>query len=204
MRDRCCPKPLIRARPGKSCKAIHGAEFGVGDSYHVVRSERDIFVASGHLAGNGVLRLPAIAAVPRRGSGPIRLPDSGDVTEFRGGLPPHASGPIKVGAGPFARSLSLSLSLSAALPRFSLNLDLDSAFCRHHWALPPRLHPHDSDSTLPTQTPTSCPRSRLELPEAGDDAPATRGVRPHRAFPPNVLEARSGTAYHLYKGTERP
>jgi len=111
VRDRCCPKPLIRARPGKSCKAIHGAEFGVGDSYHVVRSERDIFVASGHLAGNGVLRLPAIAAVPRRGSGPIRLPDSGDVTEFRGGLPPHASGPIKVGAGPFARSLSLSLSL---------------------------------------------------------------------------------------------
>ena len=31
--------------PGGSCNVIHGAEFGVGDSYHVVRSDRDIFAA---------------------------------------------------------------------------------------------------------------------------------------------------------------
>ena len=39
----------------------------MGDSYQVVWSERDIFMAWGHLAGSGMLLLPAIAAGPRRG-----------------------------------------------------------------------------------------------------------------------------------------
>ena len=67
MRDRRHPRRVVRARPGCSCKAIHDAEFGVGDSYQVVWSERDIFMAWGHLAGSGMLLLPAIAAGPRRG-----------------------------------------------------------------------------------------------------------------------------------------
>ena len=59
------PSAGHQARPGGSSKAIHGAEFGVGDSYHVMRTELDIFVALGHLAGNGMLQFPAIAAGPR-------------------------------------------------------------------------------------------------------------------------------------------
>ena len=96
----------------------------MGDSYHVVRSEQDIFMARGNLAGSGMLRFPAIAAGPRRASGPNRAPDSGDDTEFRGGPPFRAAEPIKVRADP-------PLSLSA-LPRLPLKLDFDSAYCRHH------------------------------------------------------------------------
>ena len=181
-----------------------------GDSWRGVRCGRFVScreVRTGHLCGVGSsCRKWSVAASGHRGRSAQRV-GAHQTARFGGrhrvsGWPPAT----RLGAykGRSGSVRSLSLSLSAALPRFSLNLNLDSAFCRHHWALPPRLHPHDSDSTLPTQTPTSCPRSRLELPEAGDDAPATRGVRRHRAFPPNVLEARSGTAYHLYKGTERP
>ena len=47
MWDRHDPRPVVRARPRGSCKAIHDTEFGVGDSYHVVRSERDISTAWG-------------------------------------------------------------------------------------------------------------------------------------------------------------
>ena len=94
VRDRRCPRQVLRARPGGSCKAIHGTEFGVGNACRVVRSEWDIFAVWDHLAGNGMWRFPAITAGPRRGSGPIRAPDSGDDTTFRGGPPPRATGPI--------------------------------------------------------------------------------------------------------------
>ena len=95
---------------GVLCKAIHDAEFGAGDSYHVVRSEQDIFTVWGHLAGRGMLPLPAIEAGPCGGAGPIRAPCSGDDASLRGAPPPpHAVGPIKVGAGLFILSLSVLL-----------------------------------------------------------------------------------------------
>ena len=79
----------------------------MGDSYHVVRSEQDIFMARGHLAGRGMLLLPAIAAGPRGGPGPIRAPDLRDDASLRGGSLSRATGPIKVGVRPFGLSLSL-------------------------------------------------------------------------------------------------
>ena len=45
MQDRRHCWPVVRAWPGGSCKAFHGAVFGTGDSCHVVRTERDIFAA---------------------------------------------------------------------------------------------------------------------------------------------------------------
>ena len=90
MRDQCRSRPVIRARLRGSCKAIHDVEFGVGDSYHVVRSERDIFTARGHIAGSAMKQFPAITAGRHGGPGPIRAPDSGDDTEFWGGPPPRA------------------------------------------------------------------------------------------------------------------
>jgi len=47
-------------------------KFGVGDSYHVVRSERGVFAVWDGLARNEVRRLPAQAGGPREGSGPKR------------------------------------------------------------------------------------------------------------------------------------
>ena len=85
MQDRRHSWPVVRAWPGGSCKAIHGVEFSVGNLCHVVRLERYIFAAWGHLAGNGMLRFPAITAGLRRGSGPIRAPDSSDDTSLRDG-----------------------------------------------------------------------------------------------------------------------
>ena len=127
VRDRRCPRPIIRAWPGDSCRVIHGAEFGVGDSYHVVRSEQDIFTARGHLAGNRMLRFPAFAAGPHRGSGPIRAPDSGDGTMLRGGPLPRAAGPIKVRAEPSFRSLCPASSTQAGLQPRLLSSSLDSS-----------------------------------------------------------------------------
>jgi len=118
MRDRLCPRPVIRARPGGSYKASHDAEFGVGDSYHVVRSGQDIFVAWEHLAGSGMWLLPAIAAGPCRWSGPIRAPDSGDVTEFWGG--PRPAGSIKVRVDPSFSLCCSSSSTAQAGPRLRL------------------------------------------------------------------------------------
>ena len=88
MQDRRHSWPVVRAWPGGSCKAIHGVEFGVGNSYHVVGSERDGSTARGHLAGSGMKRFPAITAGPCRGLGPIRTPESGDDT-LLWGAPPH-------------------------------------------------------------------------------------------------------------------
>ena len=51
------------------------AKFGVGDSCHVVGSERNIFAAWDDLAGNEVVRFPAKVSGPREGSGPIGAPD---------------------------------------------------------------------------------------------------------------------------------
>jgi len=132
MRERRHPRLVIRARPRGSCKAIHDAEFGVGDSYHVVRSERDIFIARGHLAGSGMVRLPAIEARPRGGPGPISAPNSGDDTLLRGGPPPHAAGPIKVGEGP-------SFSISVLLPPYKLDFVIASTPppVVIAWTLPP-------------------------------------------------------------------
>ena len=180
------PTPLSADRQGMARGFVHGAEFGVGDSYHVVRLEQDIFMAWGNLAGSRMLRFPAITAGLRRGSGPIRAPDSGDDTEFRGGPPPHAAGPINVRADPPPLSLPYRSrsSWTSTLPSVVIaRLLLFSA----HMTL-----------TLPSQL------KPLELPETRDDAPAVRGEPRHRAFPPNVLVARSGTAYQLYQGTERP
>ena len=137
-------RPSGRARPtlpsaghqgtaGGFCKTIHGAEFGGGDSCHVVGWEREGPTARGHLAGNGVLQFLAIAAGPRRGSGPIRAHNLDDDTEFWGGPPPHAAGSIKVRAdssfplcccpassfaqpGPQLRLLSASLGSSSSPP----------------------------------------------------------------------------------------
>ena len=188
MRDRRHSRPVVKAWPGDLCKAIHGAEFGVCDSYHVVGLEQDIFMARGNLAvtGSRMLRFPANVAGPRRGSGPIRVPNSGDNTEFRGGPPPRAAGPINVRADPPPLSLPCRSrsSWTSTLPSVIIaRLLLFSA----HMTL-----------TLPSQL------KPLELPETRDDAPAVRGEPRHRAFPPNVLVARSGTAYQLYQGTERP
>ena len=85
----------------------------MGDSYHVVGSERDIFTTRGHLAGSGMLLVPAIEAGPRRGPGPIRAPSSRDDSSLRDSPLPHATGPIKVGAGPFTRSLPCLASRSS-------------------------------------------------------------------------------------------
>ena len=130
MRDRRCPRPVIRAWPGGSCKAIHGAEFGVGDSCHVVRSEQDIFVAWGHLAGNGMLQFPAIATGPRRGSRILRAPDSGDDTTVRRGPPPRATGPTKVRA---ETSITLCLASPPAQAGLRLRLLSSSQRLRPHF-----------------------------------------------------------------------
>ena len=87
-------------RPGGSCKAIHDAEFGVGDSYHVMGSERDNSTARSRLAGNGMLRFLVIAAEQHRGLGTIRALDLGDDTALQGGPLPHAAGPIKASLYP--------------------------------------------------------------------------------------------------------
>ena len=103
------PSDGVGVRPRGSCKAIHDAEFGVGDSYHVVGSERDNSTAQRRLAGNGMLWFPAIAAEPRSGSGTMIAPNSGDDTALRGGPPPRPTGPIKVRVEP-------SISLCPASP----------------------------------------------------------------------------------------
>ena len=93
------PTPLSASHQGMARGFVQGDSwhgYGVGNSYHVMGSERDDSTVHGQLAGNGMLRFLAITAEPCRGSGPIRAPDSGDDTAFRGGPPPHAAGPIKV------------------------------------------------------------------------------------------------------------
>jgi len=97
------PSDGVGVRPRGSCKAIHDAEFGVGDSYHVVGSERDNSTAQRRLAGNGMLWFPAIAAEPRSGSGTMIAPNSGDDTALRGGPPPR--GAYKGPSGYFFLSL---------------------------------------------------------------------------------------------------
>jgi len=148
------PQPVVRARPGGCCKAIHDTEFGVGDSYHVVGSERDFFTAQGHLAGSGMSQFRAIAAWPRGGVGPIRGAASGDDASLRGGPPPHTAGSIK--GGSWGRSCSLSF--------VSIHHRLDSASTL---LTPPTrsylpLGPIARDSTLQTQAPHSRRRSRLD------------------------------------------
>ena len=155
VRDQRCPWPVIRARPGGSCKASHDAEFGVGDSYHVVRSEQDIFTARGHLAGNGMLRFPA---KPCRGLGPIRTLDSGDDTAFWG-APPSASA-CKGPSGAFAHSLPSFRSSYSSTPYVIAGLrphyadSTHSPAPAHHsvhslWTPPsqlkPLLHAHGID-----------------------------------------------------------
>ena len=68
------PSAVVRACPGGSCKAIHDAEFGVGDSYHVMGSERDKSTVWSRLAGNGMLRFPAITAGRTGGRGQSEHP----------------------------------------------------------------------------------------------------------------------------------
>ena len=64
------------------------ANFTVGDSCHVMGSERNIFAVWDDLAGNGVLQLPAKFSGPHEGSGPIGAPDSGDDALLLGWLLP--------------------------------------------------------------------------------------------------------------------
>ena len=156
MQDQRHPRPVIRARPGGSCKAIHDVEFSVGDSYHVVSSERDDSTAWGHLARSEMLLLPAIAAGPHGGPGPIRAPSLGDDASLRGAPLTRAVGPIKVGAWPFVLSLSVLLSLheldfviSGLCPPSSL---LDSALLCHCWTLPSCRH-HLLTPPFSTQVP---------------------------------------------------
>jgi len=110
------PSAGVKARPGGSCKAIHDAEFGVGDSYHVMGSERDNSTARSRLAGNGMLRFLVIAAEQHRGLGTIRVLDLGDDTALRGGPPPHAAGPIKVSLYPASPPAQAVLRLCTSSP----------------------------------------------------------------------------------------
>jgi len=120
------------------------ANFGVGDSCHVVGSEQNMFAVWDGLAGNEVRRFPAKAGGPREGSGPIRVPDSGDDITIRGGPSPRAANPIKVGEVP--PSISCFLSFSASLsPRL-----VDTATTR---LLLPGLRLHVSAHT--TSTPSA-------------------------------------------------
>ena len=64
------------------------ANFGVGDSCHLVGSECNIAAVWGGLAGNEVRRFPAQAGGPREGSGPIRVTDSRDDVMILGGHSP--------------------------------------------------------------------------------------------------------------------
>ena len=163
MRDRRHPQTVVRAWSGSLCKAIHVAEFSVGDSYHVVGSERDISTAWRHLAGSGMFPLPTIAAGPRRGPGPIRAPDSGDDTSLRGGPPPRTMGYIQ---GRW-RSHWLSLFFCSRM-RWIWSSPSTLPSCRHrpdsastslpfsaHMSLTPPTH------LVPPTTPST--RSRLWL-----------------------------------------
>ena len=166
MRDHRCPRSVIRVQPGGSCKASHDAEFGVGDSYLVVGSERDIFAAWGHLAGSGMVLLPTIVAGLRRGSGPIRAPDSGDVTEFRGGPPPR--GAYKGPSGYFFLSLLPCLAFCSSWTLTPPSVVITSTppsvviagllllFSAHTTLTPPSqlkplLHAHHLDVSCPKQ-----------------------------------------------------
>ena len=68
------PQPLARGVLQDDSRA----NFGVGDSCHLVGSERNIAAVWVGLAGNEVRRFPAQAGGPREGSGSIGAPDSGD------------------------------------------------------------------------------------------------------------------------------
>ena len=61
------------------------ANFGVGDSGHLVELDRNIAAVWDGLAGNEVRRFPAKAGGPREGSGPIGVPDSGNDVWIRHG-----------------------------------------------------------------------------------------------------------------------
>ena len=76
------------------------ANFGVGDSCHVVGSERNMFTVWDDLAGNEVRRFPAKVSESCERLGPIGAPNSGDDVSLRGGPSPRAASPKKVGAVP--------------------------------------------------------------------------------------------------------
>ena len=96
------------------------ANFSVGDSCHVVGSERNIPAVWDGLAGNEVRRFPSKVGRPREGSGPIGAPDSGDDVSILHGPSPRAAGPKKVEAVP--PPLSCLFSLSPHLSRSLLAL----------------------------------------------------------------------------------
>ena len=149
-----------------------------------------------------MLRFLAIAAGPRRGSGPIKAPNSGDDTALRDGPPPRTAGPIKVRAEP---SISLSpasppaqaglrhcfdstlLRLPRILDRFlpsSLRLRLLSASPG-----PRPLHPSPSlhtDSRVSFSGPTLAARSRQKQ----ETMRQLSGGTAPRSIPPNILVAR--------------
>ena len=86
MRD---PRPVARAFLQDDSRA----NFGVGDSCHLMGSERNIATVWDGLAGNEVRRFPAQAGGPREGSGPIGAPDSCDDFWIRHGPPPELRAP---------------------------------------------------------------------------------------------------------------
>ena len=110
MRD---PRPVTA---GRFLQDDSRANFSVGDSCHVVGSERNMFTVWDGLARNEVRWFPVQAGRPREGSGPIGAPDSGDDVSIRRGPSPRAASAIKVGAVPPPPSLaSCFLSFSASL-----------------------------------------------------------------------------------------
>ena len=81
------PRPVARGFLQDDSRA----NFGVGDSCHLVGSECNVATVWGGLAGNEVRRFPAQAGGPREGSGPFEAPDSGNDVEFGMVPSPRAS-----------------------------------------------------------------------------------------------------------------
>ena len=144
------------------------ANFSVGDSCHVVGSERNISTVWDGLAGNEVRRFPAKVGGLREGSGPIGAPDSGDDVSIRHGPSPRAASAIKVGAVPPPFSLAFSLALSPPLSRSRLASSTPprpASCCSASSSPPTRRQPHPPTwSRLPVHPRTldSAP-SQLKL-----------------------------------------
>ena len=163
MQGRHDPWPVVGARSGSSCKAIHVVEFGAGQciSCREVRAKRFSSLEPSFRNWSGAVSSHRGRAA--RGPGLIRAPDSGDDAFLRGSPLPRTAGFMKGGW----RSRSLTLSCAGS------RLRLLSSSPR------PRLHfsalicPHVTDSTHPpgpayqsafsTQVPLFTPDGRVSF-----------------------------------------
>ena len=163
-------RPSGRARPTLPSAGHQGTAWGFqqDDSWHGVRcwrfvSCRGVGARRSHILGSPCRKWSVAVSGHRSGpcrrSGPIRAPDSGDDTEFRGGPPPRAAGPIKVRA-----DFSFSLLLPCLIFRSTWTSTPPSAgitgllllFSTHTTLTPPSqlkplIHAHGFDASCPKQ-----------------------------------------------------